>query len=211
MAPSLRRTLPNAITVGRLVLAATFFTMVDLVDRSAPGVQTTGFVAGILFAIAAATDVLDGYLARRWKVVSVFGRLMDPLVDKVLVLGGFIYLASPAFAPLESPRMLGSGIEAWMVVVILLREFLVTGLRSYAESRGIAFGADWGGKIKMVVQCFCIPWCVFTATRTDPAWGTVLLRDVAIWTTMAATILSAVSYVARAMKIPLDAADGAQP
>lgn len=209
MPSTLRRALPNAITVGRLALAATFFVMADRIDRTAPDVETTGFVAGILFAFAAATDVLDGYLARRWKVVSVFGRLMDPLVDKVLVLGGFIYLASPAFAPLETPPMQGSGIAAWMVVVILVREFLVTGLRSYAEARGIAFGADWGGKIKMVVQSFCIPWCVFAATRTDPAEGTLLLRDIAIWTTMAATILSAVSYVLRAMKLPLDAADGA--
>ena len=61
----------------------------------------------------------------------------------------------------------------------------------------------------MVVQSFCIPWCVFAATRTDPADGTLLLRDIAIWTTMAATILSAVSYVLRAMKLPIDAADGA--
>ncbi len=203
----LRRTLPNAITLGRLVLAVAFFIMLAWLDRSgeAAGVAFWGFWAGMCFAVAAATDFLDGFLARRWNVVTTFGRLMDPLVDKVLVLGGFIFLASSGYALAPHEGMVGSGVSASMVIVILVREFLVTGIRSYAESQGIAFGADLGGKIKMVVQSFCVPWCVFVATRAAPSDALILSRDITVYATIAITLLSGVSYVVRACKLPLAA------
>ncbi len=205
MVSPLRRTVPNAITLGRLLLAACFFTMLQRIDRfAAPEtVAFEGFWAAICFAVAAATDFLDGYLARRWNVVTTFGRLMDPLVDKVLVLGGFVYLASAGFSAPAAAGTVGSGVTAWFVVVVLVRELLVTGIRSYAESQGIAFGADIGGKIKMVVQCFCVPWCVFVATRAAPSEFLVLTRDVTVVATITVTVLSGVNYVVRGFRLPM--------
>jgi phosphatidylglycerophosphate synthase len=127
---------------------------------------------------------------------------MDPLVDKVLVLGGFIYLASPTFQPIPANAMIGSGIEAWMVVVILLRELLVTGLRSYIESRGIPFPADWSGKLKMFIQSFCVGCCVYVGTRVEPYGWQVFLRDASTWATVILTVLSSITYIRRAMHVP---------
>jgi CDP-diacylglycerol--glycerol-3-phosphate 3-phosphatidyltransferase len=202
-----RRTLPNAITMVRLGLAVVFFLLLEQIDRGAPAdeIERLGAWAMGLFATAALSDILDGHLARRWNVVTTFGRIMDPLVDKTLVLGGFIYLASPLFEPNPAHRMEGSGIAAWMVVVILLRELLVTGLRSYIEARGIPFPADWSGKIKMFVQSFCVGCCVFVATRVDPPGWQTFLRDASTWATVALTILSSVTYMHRALRIPPEA------
>ena len=134
MPTGLRRILPNAITMVRLVMAVVFFVILGRIDRTAPAAEIAllGAWGMGLFATAALTDILDGYLARRWGVVSAFGRIMDPLVDKTLILGGFIYLASPTFEPIPANAMIGSGVAAWMVVLILVRELLVTGIRSYA-------------------------------------------------------------------------------
>jgi len=205
-----RRALPNAITMVRLALAVLFFVILARLDRSAPAeeIARTGAWAMYLFAVAALTDILDGYLARRWGVVSVFGRIMDPLVDKTLVLGGFIFLASPIFSPIPrsdlipANSMIGSGIAPWMVVVILVRELLVTGIRSYAESRGIAFPADWSGKIKMFVQSFCVGCCVYVATRIEPYGWQVFLRDSSTWATVVLTVLSSITYIHRALRMP---------
>lgn len=203
-----RRALPNAITLVRLALAVVFFGLLEAIDRSSPAeeIARLGAWGMALFATAALSDILDGYLARRWQVVSTFGRLMDPLVDKVLVLGGFIYLASPKFEPIPANAMIGSGIAAWMVVVILLRELLVTGLRSYIESRGIPFPADWSGKLKMFIQSFCVGCCVYVATRVEPYGWQVFLRDASTWATVVLTVLSSITYIRRAMQVPKETA-----
>jgi CDP-diacylglycerol--glycerol-3-phosphate 3-phosphatidyltransferase len=210
MQSPLRRALPNAITMLRLVLAVVFFLTLEAVDRTASAEQVSriGAWGMALFATAALSDILDGHLARRWGVVSTFGRIMDPLVDKTLVLGGFVYLASPLFAPIPDYRMPGSGIAAWMVVVVLLRELLVTGLRSYIEARGIPFPADWSGKIKMFVQSFCVGCCVYVGTRVDPYGWQLFLRDASTWATVVLTVLSSITYIHRALRLP---ADGSLP
>jgi len=201
MSSTLRRTLPNAITLVRLVLAVVFFAILEQIDRTGPAgrISLLGAWAMGIFAAAALSDIVDGHLARRWGVVSTFGRIMDPLVDKTLVLGGFIYLASPLFLPIGEHRMPGSGVAAWMVVAVLLRELLVTGLRSYFESRGIAFPADWSGKLKMFVQSFCVGCCVYVGTRTDPYAWQMFLRDASIWATVALTVLSSITYIRRTL------------
>ena len=213
MQASFRRTLPNAITLARLGLAVLFFLLLERIDRAAPASEIARLGAwGMgVFAVAALSDILDGYLARRWNTVTVFGRVMDPLVDKMLVLGGFIYLASPLFAPLEG-GMIGSGIAPWMVVVILLRELLVTGLRSFVESRGVAFPADWSGKLKMFVQSFCVGACVFVGTQAEPPAWQVYARDWSTSTTVVLTVLSSLTYIHRALTVPRarPAADGAE-
>ena len=209
MPTGLRRILPNAITMVRLVMAVVFFVVLGRIDRQAPAAEIAFLGAwGMgLFATAALTDILDGYLARRWGVVSAFGRIMDPLVDKTLVLGGFIYLASPTFEPIPANAMIGSGIAAWMVVLILVRELLVTGIRSYAEARGIAFPADWSGKIKMFVQSFCVGCCVYVATRVEPYGWQVFLRDASTWGTVVLTVLSSFTYIHRALRLPPEGTD----
>jgi len=209
MRSSLRRTIPNAITLLRLALAIVFFGILQAIDRSAPPerISLLGAWAMGIFATAALSDILDGHLARRWQVVSAFGRVMDPLVDKMLVLGGFVYLAAPLFEPIPANAMIGSGIAPWMVVVILLRELLVTGLRSYIESRGVPFPADWSGKVKMFVQSFCVGCCVYVGTRVEPYAWQVFLRDASTYATVVLTVLSSVTYVRRALQVP--AASGA--
>src|SRR5207248_3065665 len=99
----------------------------------------------VVFAAAAVTDWLDGYLARRQGLSSTLGRNLDPLVDKVLICGAYIFLL---------PQGIAEGwLLPWMVTVIVARELVITGLRSFLENRGAVFGADWLGKLKMGLQC----------------------------------------------------------
>ena len=96
--------------------------------------------------IAAVTDALDGYFARLLKQDTPIGRQLDPLIDKVIVSGCYIYLATIA----------GTGVKPWMVTAIVVRELLIQGLRSHLEGQGQAFGARMAGKLKTVVQCLSI-------------------------------------------------------
>ena len=105
------------------------------------------FWALVIFAIAAITDALDGYFARLLKQDTPLGRQLDPLVDKVIVSGCYIYLAT---------IYQETGVMPWMVTAIVVRELLIQGLRSHLEGRGQAFGARMAGKLKTVVQCFSI-------------------------------------------------------
>ncbi|MFT3683676.1 MAG: CDP-alcohol phosphatidyltransferase family protein [Phycisphaerales bacterium] len=131
--------------------------------------------AAAMFIIACITDVADGYLARKWKVESAFGRIMDPFADKILVVGAFVFLAGPDFwweFPAGSPSRLSghgiqiSGVYPWMAVVILGRELLVTSIRGVLEGQGIKFGADWWGKWKMILQSIAIPTALITPAVT---------------------------------------------
>src|SRR5438270_8497967 len=124
--------LPNQLTLARFGLAVVLFVLI--------GVESwLGCL--IVFALAALTDLLDGHLARRLNQASALGRNLDPLADKVLVCGAFIFLL-----PLGIE---GRWLLPWMVTVVVLRELLITTLRSLLEGRGIKFGADWLGKLKM--------------------------------------------------------------
>lgn len=183
--------------MARLVLAAAFFV---ILEQFRPGESPIGLLdaAVVCFLVAVATDYLDGFLARRWGATSAFGRVMDPLCDKILIIGAFIYLASPRFADPAGGTL--SGVEPWMVVVILLREFLVTSLRALAESQGQSFGASFSGKAKMIVQSAAVPVLLILIGRgdlSDGGWA-VIVRDVTVWTTVAVTVVSGVPYLRRA-------------
>ena len=212
MTDRVRRTLPNAITVARLAMATGFFVIVGacLTPHGGSERQVWGNIAFSLFIAAALSDVLDGHLARKWGVVTDFGRVMDPFVDKVLVLGAFIYLASPKFAEPtwsaswgiaapESSIECATGVASWMVVVVLGRELFVTSLRGVLEARGVAFPADWAGKAKMFVQSAGIPTALFIAVNpgclASPSWR--LAQAIAVWTMTAVTAWSAVPYMVR--------------
>ncbi len=205
MSTAIKQALPNLITMTRLVLAVAFFVL--LACYRDPDTQRWLINTSIvLFLLGVTTDFLDGYLARKWAVVSVFGRVMDPLCDKILILGALIMLAGPGFVrldlsnPLEPHRILTSGIQPWMVVLILFREMLVTGLRSLAESRGIAFSAVLSGKVKMVLQSAVIPIVLLLVGNFDPRdhqWSAIT-RDVLVWSMVVVTVISGLPYVFRA-------------
>src|SRR5262249_49235343 len=152
--------------------------------------------------VAAATDVLDGYLARRWNVTSLFGRVMDPFADKVLVMGAFIILAGPAFATHPDPgsphlRMV-SGVTPWMVAVILARELLLTSIRGVFEAGNVSFPATWSGKAKMILQSGAVPiimLLVWSAhgIELDHAWRRWTI-DAVVWITMLVTVASGWPY-----------------
>ncbi|MFO0872587.1 MAG: CDP-alcohol phosphatidyltransferase family protein [Phycisphaerales bacterium] len=207
MPPPAIRALPNAITLFRLVAAAAFFLIVAvaLSRLEDPNRQLWGNIAFAIFIVAALSDLLDGWLARRWHAVSVFGRIMDPFCDKVLVLGAFVLLAGPSFARVVDdghgliPRS-DSGVEPWMVVVILARELLVTSLRGVLESKGVDFSADRAGKWKMLLQSICVPTCLFVACNLFAleSTGWVVFRDIVVWLTVGVTVWSVVPYVVRA-------------
>lgn len=149
----------------------------------------------VVFALAALTDWLDGYFARKQGLVSTLGRNLDPLVDKVLICGAFIFLV-----PVE-----GSGLAAWMATLVVARELIITSLRGFLESAGARFGADWLGKIKMVLQCAAL-FAVFIALRIQEAtaaddgmrFAFDLLRAILIYAMLAATALSGLQYLWRA-------------
>ena len=201
------RHIPNLITVARLVLAVVFFVLLNVHDE-ATFVWHMKLAFGV-FLIAVFTDMLDGYLARAWKVESVFGRVVDPFVDKLLICGAFIFFASNDFINVavkmrEYPdnfSMNATGVHPWMAVVIIAREFLVTSIRGLAEAKGINFGADWAGKFKMVIQSVAVgAILVDMALVSKVAWMHET-RNWAIWVAVVVTVLSATTYVLRARKV----------
>ncbi len=206
-----RRWVPNALTVARLFIALAFFALLaiwtypttDLVVKPTHPVWPY-LVGAALFGLAALTDAVDGPLARRWKVVSRFGRVMDPFADKVLVVGAFIMLAGPNFSfDVDGPRPLHvSGVQPWMVVLILARELLVTSIRAVYESDGIDFSAQTTGKLKMIVQACAVP-AILVLLGIAPVqkgtWGRITI-DIIAWSTVIVTVLSGLPYVTRAMR-----------
>jgi CDP-diacylglycerol---glycerol-3-phosphate 3-phosphatidyltransferase len=187
--------LPNQLTAARFVLALVLFGLISYE-------QWLWCLA--VFALASLTDYLDGYFARKQGLSSTLGRNLDPLVDKVLICGAFIFLLPAAMVPGEEEHWL----LPWMVTLIMARELIITSLRSYMENAGGNFGADWLGKIKMGLQCAAlIAIFVFLyAKAAFPDNGTALwvfarLRDGFIWATLAATALSGLQYLWRAAQI----------
>jgi CDP-diacylglycerol--glycerol-3-phosphate 3-phosphatidyltransferase len=179
--------LPNQLTGSRFFLALVLFLLI--------AVEAWGWCL-VVFALAALTDWLDGYFARRQGLVSTLGRTLDPLVDKVLVCGAFIFLLPRGADPKEGWLL------PWMVTVVVAREMVITGLRSFMENRNASFGADWLGKIKMVLQCAAlIAIFVELLERSDDGTSVVFLarvRDGLIYGMLAATALSGFQYLWRA-------------
>lgn len=225
--PALKALIPNTLTIARLVLAVVFFVVLSLYQFPLGPAWLLPLSIG-LFILAALTDVADGALARRWQVVSVFGRIVDPFADKMLILGAFLMLAGPGFAlyrgwghlndPPHHAQLLihqMSGVAPWMVVVILARELLVTTIRAVLEGRGLDFSASFTGKAKMVVQSVGIPviigmvmlsehdayrWLSFPAEVPRP--DLTIQSRIALasaWTITLITAASAVPYIMRAI------------
>jgi CDP-diacylglycerol--glycerol-3-phosphate 3-phosphatidyltransferase len=177
--------LANQLTAARLVLGIVLFFLIGL---------GWWWWCIVVFAAAATTDWLDGYLARKQGLASALGRLFDPLVDKVVICGAYIFLLPVG----------GAGLFPWMVTVVVARELIITGLRSFLENRGTVFGADWLGKLKMGLQCAAL-FAIFVALGTAAAEGSESaqtffdrVRDGLIYAMLGATALSGLQYLWRA-------------
>jgi len=212
------RHIPNLITTGRFFLAIGFFILLGFHGR-----ETTWpvlDVALVVFLVAVLSDAVDGYLARRMGHLTKFGRIADPFVDKIIICGALAYFIGDQFGRVYidinvldsrvSPMFIENltGWRPWMVAVILARELLVTGMRSFSELHHIPFAASLSGKVKMFIQCVTVAWVlVYVAHWTDgPAW-TRTVRDVLIWTTTLVTAFSGLVYVKRAydlLRLPPD-------
>lgn len=145
--------LPNQLTVARLVLTIFFVAALSL---PFPHSRT---LALLLFAIAALTDFLDGYLARKHGLITKFGKLMDPLADKVLMCAGFVLMVELRLIP------------AWIIIAILAREFLVTGMRLVASAEGKVLAAESLGKHKTTWQIVTILYFLLFLASAEPAFS----------------------------------------
>jgi CDP-diacylglycerol---glycerol-3-phosphate 3-phosphatidyltransferase len=161
--------LPNTLTLLRIFLVPVV--VVALLDETPNG----DLIAAGVFALAALTDGLDGYIARSRGDITTFGKLMDPLADKLLVTAALVSLVS-----------LGR-LEAWIAMVIIAREFAVTGLRGVAAEQGVVIQASWLGKLKTAIQVVAI----VALIATDPA---PLGVDILVYIALIVTVVSGVDY-----------------
>ena len=147
----------NKVTVFRFILSIIYFILLYLgVDKDGIGERFNKPILYLslgVFIVAALTDILDGYLARKYNIITKFGRMADPFVDKILICGSFIF-----FVGWVSLRPF---IDSWMVLIIVIREFLVHGMRTIVESHGISFGSTTWGKQKTLIQCLTVIWTLF--------------------------------------------------
>lgn len=210
-----RKNIPNLLTMLRLVLAAAFFTVLAVYQFD-NGQYALLLPAIVLFIAAAVTDALDGYFARLWHVESKFGRIMDPFCDKVLIIGALCFLAGPGFGYFEAvydqdnmyagERFINeSGFLPWMVVVIIARELLVTGIRGELEGGGHKFGANLWGKLKMILQSAVIPFVMLVTYLIDSEFQFAdklkTPRDILVYATVVVTVLSGLPYITGAYRV----------
>jgi len=197
---------PNKISVARLVLSIGVFTFLE-----------TGFyqVATVLFLVAAGTDWMDGWYARKYDQVTKLGRILDPFCDKILICGTYLLLALEMSA--QSPEFPWyARIMGWMAIVVVGRELLVTVIRSMVEGSGGDFSANMAGKLKMWFQCIAIVSCLLAliynnsadhesatklaVTESVPAWIWYTMI-VFIWLSLWSTVQSGWNYMQIAAKL----------
>lgn len=178
---------PNTLSLIRLALALVVGLLIE---------TGTYLPAAITFVIAAGTDFVDGWWARRFNQVTKLGRILDPFVDKVIITAALVALVGAS----------GSRVQAWMVTIIIGREFLVTSIRAMIEGKGGDFSARQLGKWKMVVQCAAVVMSLVllnvSKTSSDPipnwlTWATIGL----LWSAVLITIASGIDYVLQAIKL----------
>jgi len=178
--------IPNRITLSRLILAIAFFVLLSHRHFN---------VALIIFFIAVVTDWLDGYLARKWNLSTDLGRIVDPFVDKVIICGAFIIFLN----------ITKDVIAPWMVIVIVAREFFVSSIRGFSESKGVKFASNMWGKTKMFIQSWTIcAMILYYAYFENVVWAENMVC-IFMWITVIVTIGSGITYVLSAKKTLLAA------
>ena len=167
--------LPNKLTILRVIMIP-FFVAALLYDGGAN--QNMRYVAAALFIIASLTDMLDGKIARKYNLVTNFGKFMDPLADKLLVCSAMICM-------IELGRL-----PSWVVIVIIGREFVISGFRLIASDNGVVIAANYWGKIKTVCQMVMI-----IVLIADLGGGFVILEQILIYASLLLTVISLVTYL----------------
>ena len=173
--------LPNKLTIFRVILIP-FFVVFLLLD---PSNQTYRYIADAIFIIASLTDMLDGKIARKYNLVTNFGKFMDPLADKLLVSAAMICLIATG------------QLAAWIVIVIISREFIISGFRLIASDNGIVIAASYWGKFKTVFQMLMI--IVLIANIQMPFF--TVLGTILIYVALVLTIVSLIDYIAKNVQV----------
>ena len=168
--------LPNKLTILRVIMIP-FFVAALLYDGGAN--QNMCYVAAALFIIASLTDMLDGKIARKYNLVTNFGKFMDPLADKLLVCSALICMIELRELP------------AWMVIIIISREFIISGFRLVASDNGVVIAASYWGKFKTTFQMIGVVLLIFNI----PALST--LTTIIVWIALALTVISLVDYIVK--------------
>lgn len=171
--------LPNKLTIGRII-AVPFFVALYML----------GFyiAALVIFILASLTDMLDGKIARKRNLVTNFGKIMDPLADKILVYSALVLMTGDGTVP------------AWMLIVILAREFAISGMRTVAASEGIVIAAGMSGKIKTVLQMIAVP-VLILALALPKVPEVFTAGQVFIWASLVMTVYSGAEYILKNRKV----------
>ena len=172
--------LPNKLTVLRICMIP-FFVAALLYENGAN--QTMRIIANVIFITASLTDLLDGKIARKYGLVTNFGKFMDPLADKLLVCSALICLIQLGQLP------------AWVVIVIISREFIISGFRLVAADNGIVIAASYWGKFKTVFQMTAVVLLIFNIPPLS------VLTSAVLWIAVILTVVSLVDYVAKNIKV----------
>jgi CDP-diacylglycerol--glycerol-3-phosphate 3-phosphatidyltransferase len=165
---------PNQLTILRIILIPVFIFFL-----LAPTIPHHNWIAFAIFIFASLTDLLDGIIARKYNLITNFGKFMDPLADKLLVCSALIALVELGHIP------------AWMVVLIIAREFIISGFRLVAADNGIVIAASFWGKLKTTVQVIMV--CMLIANITVLQ----ILTDIVTWAAIILTIVSLVDYLVK--------------
>lgn len=168
------KNLPNQLTIARVVAIPIFIVVLMMGWRIA---------ATVIFILAALTDMLDGKIARKYNLVTNFGKLMDPLADKLLTMAAFVCFVELGDVP------------AWMVIVILGREFIITGMRQVAAAEGIVIAAGWSGKIKTTCQMIAIPLLMLNNWPFSLLPFPCPMDQIVLWAALVMTIWSGAEYI----------------
>ena len=174
--------LPNRLTIARVIMIPFF--LVFLMTDFFPGSR---YAALAIFIIASLTDMLDGKIARKYNLVTNFGKFMDPLADKMLVSSAFICLVAQ------------NKIAAWIVIVIIAREFVISGFRLVASDSGVVIAASYWGKFKTNFQMFAIILLMLNLGENFPAYagGIHIAEQILVYIALILTIVSLVDYLAK--------------
>ena len=167
--------LPNKLTIMRVILIP-FFVVFMLTDL---GGAASKYIAVGIFIVASLTDLLDGKIARKYNLVTNFGKFMDPLADKLLVCSALICMIELRELP------------AWMVIIIISREFIISGFRLVASDNGVVIAASYWGKFKTTFQMIGVVLLIFNI----PALS--MVTTIVIWIALALTVISLVEYVVK--------------
>ena len=171
---------PNKLTVARMILVP-FLVLFMLTDL---GGEANRYIALAIFVVASVADWFDGKLARKYNLVTNFGKFMDPLADKLLVCSALICL-------IEMKRL-----EAWVVIVIIAREFIISGFRLIAADNGVVIAASYWGKFKTVSQMF-----ILILLISDLGGAFNMIAQVLIWVSLVLTIVSLIDYIAKNVQV----------